>query len=152
MRVQYALELLNRLSKARLLLGQGLDDFDAENAELVNVRKERRALAERMQWLPANESEFAARDWYDVWLPLLAPSVETMKLGQAATTPVQWATFLRKVRSELAMPDASHTLELLAQLSHQTNFSIGCYCESEARCHRSVLRALLVEKGAQVLD
>lgn len=98
------------------------------------------------------KSEFAARDWYDVWLPLLAPSVETMKLGQAATTPAQWAAFLRKVRSELAMPDASHTLELLAQLSHQTNFSVGCYCESEARCHRSVLRALLVEKGAKILD
>ena len=95
-------------------------------------------------------SEFASQDWYDVWFPTLAPSVETMKLGQAATTPAQWAAFLRKVRAELAAPPASHALELLAELSKRTNFSVGCYCETEARCHRSVLRELLRAKGAQV--
>jgi uncharacterized protein YeaO (DUF488 family) len=96
------------------------------------------------------KSEFAAQNWYDVWFPNLAPSVETMKLGQAATTPAQWATFIRRYRSEMTAPEASHSLELLATLSHQANFSVGCYCETEARCHRSVLRALLVEKGAAV--
>jgi uncharacterized protein YeaO (DUF488 family) len=96
------------------------------------------------------KSEFAAQNWYDVWFPNLAPSVETMKLGQAATTPAQWAAFIRRYRSEMTAPDAGHSLELLATLSHQANFSVGCYCETEARCHRSVLRALLVEKGAAV--
>jgi len=96
------------------------------------------------------KAEFATRDWYDVWLPQLAPSVELMKQGQAAQTPVQWTAFLRKVRSELAAPEPGHTLDLLARLSMQTNFSLGCYCASEAHCHRSVLRALLAERGAQV--
>ena len=94
------------------------------------------------------KAEFAARDWYDVWFPNLAPSLETMKLGQEAETPAQWAAFLRKFRAELAAPDASHALELLAALSHRSDFSIGCYCEDEARCHRSVLRELLAAKGA----
>jgi uncharacterized protein YeaO (DUF488 family) len=98
------------------------------------------------------KAEFATRDWYDVWLPLLAPSPETLKLGQAAATPAQWAAFFRKVRAELSAPDAGHVLALLAQLSHGTNFSVGCYCEDEAHCHRSVLRALLVERGAQLAD
>jgi uncharacterized protein YeaO (DUF488 family) len=73
-----------------------------------------------------------------------------MKLGQAATTPAQWATFIRRYRAEMAAPQASHSLELLAALSHQTNLSVGCYCEAEAHCHRSVLRSLLVDKGAAV--
>ena len=93
---------------------------------------------------------FASQNWYDVWFPNLAPSVETMKLGQAATTPAQWNAFIKKYRAEMATPDNSHAIGLLATLSHQTNFSVGCYCENEAHCHRSVLRALLVEKGAQV--
>ena len=96
------------------------------------------------------KSEFASQNWYDVWFPNLAPSVETMKLGHGAATPAQWASFIRKYRAEMATPDASHSLELLAALSHHTNLSVGCYCETEARCHRSALRALLVEKGASV--
>ena len=96
------------------------------------------------------KTAFASQNWYDVWFPNLAPSVETMKLGQEATTPAQWTTFIKKYRSEMATPDNSHAIELLAVLSHQTNFAVGCYCENEAHCHRSVLRALLVEKGAQV--
>ena len=96
------------------------------------------------------KTEFAAQNWYDVWFPNLAPSVGTMKLGQEAATPAQWTAFTRKYRAEMATPDNSHALELLAALSHQTNFSVGCYCEDEAHCHRSELRALLVEKGAVV--
>jgi uncharacterized protein YeaO (DUF488 family) len=96
------------------------------------------------------KSEFASGNWYDVWYPNLAPSVETMKLGQEGTTPPQWAAFIRKYRSEMAMPDASRSIELLAALSQHSNFSVGCYCADESRCHRSVLRALLAEKGARL--
>lgn len=96
------------------------------------------------------KAEFASRDWYDVWFPSLAPSPETMKLAHAATTPAQWAAFKRKYRAEMATPESAHAIELLAALSHQSNFSVGCYCEDEEHCHRSVLRALLSDKGALV--
>ncbi len=96
------------------------------------------------------KAEFATQNWYDVWFPNLAPSPETMKLGQEATTPGQWAAFARKYRLEMATPENTHLLELLAALSHQTDFSVGCYCEDESHCHRSILRALLIEKGAEV--
>lgn len=94
------------------------------------------------------KAEFASRDFYDVWFPTLAPSADTMKLGQAAQSDADWAAFTRKYRAEMALPDAQHSLALLATLSAQADFSVGCYCENEARCHRSVLRALLIEKGA----
>jgi uncharacterized protein YeaO (DUF488 family) len=96
------------------------------------------------------KEQFAKQDWYDVWFPNLAPSVETMKLGQAAETPAQWLAFKKRFRAELATPEAKHELELLAALSQASDFSVGCYCEDEARCHRSVLRELLVECGARV--
>ena len=96
------------------------------------------------------KTAFASQNWYDVWFPNLAPSVEAMKLGQQATTPQQWQVFIKKYRAEMAAPERSHALELLAVLSWQTNFSVGCYCEDESHCHRSALRALLVEKGARV--
>ncbi len=96
------------------------------------------------------KAEFASQNWYDVWFPNLAPSVETMKLGQAAKTPAQRATFMKKYRAEMATPEASHAIDLLAVLSHQCNFSVGCYCENEAHCHRSVLRDLLAERGAKL--
>jgi uncharacterized protein YeaO (DUF488 family) len=96
------------------------------------------------------KSEFARQNWYDVWFPNLAPSVETMKLGQEATTPAQWSAFVKRYRKEMATPEASHALALLAALSQQSHFSVGCYCEDEAHCHRSVLRELLREHGAQV--
>ncbi len=96
------------------------------------------------------KSEFASGNWYDVWYPNLAPSVETMKLGQSAETPAQWNAFTRRYRAEMATPDNARNLDLLATLSHRSDFSVGCYCENEARCHRSVLRELLVEKGAKV--
>ena len=95
-------------------------------------------------------SEFARQNWYDVWFPNLAPSVETMKLGQEATTPAQWSVFAKRYRKEMSTPEASHALALLATLSQQSQFSVGCYCEDEAHCHRSVLRALLQEHGAEV--
>ena len=93
---------------------------------------------------------FAARDWYDSWFPNLAPSAPTMKLGQAAATPAEWAAFVRKYRSEMGTPDAGHAIALLAALSHGTNFSVGCYCEDESHCHRSVLRELLADQGADI--
>ncbi len=96
------------------------------------------------------KSEFSSGNWYDVWFPVLAPSVETMKLGQAAETPAQWAAFVRKYRSEMSEPAASQTLDVLAALSKTTDFSVGCYCEDEAHCHRLVLRVLLADRSATV--
>jgi uncharacterized protein YeaO (DUF488 family) len=98
------------------------------------------------------KAEFASRNWYDVWYPNLAPSLDTMKLGQVAESTAQWSKFAKKYRVEMAAPDARHTLELLAALSHTTDFSVGCYCEHEDRCHRSILKQLLVENGAHVED
>jgi uncharacterized protein YeaO (DUF488 family) len=98
------------------------------------------------------KSEFARRNWYDVWFPTLAPSVETMKLGQAAETPAQWAAFTRKYKAEMGAPDAAHAIALLATLSQRSDFAVGCYCEDEARCHRSVLRRLLADAGATISD
>ncbi|WP_374403934.1 DUF488 domain-containing protein [Niveibacterium sp.] len=94
------------------------------------------------------KAEFATQNWYDVWFPNLAPSVETMKLGQHATTPAEWAAFIKKYRAEMTTPEACHSIALLAALSRDSNFSVGCYCEHEAHCHRSVLRELLLERGA----
>lgn len=97
------------------------------------------------------KSEFASKDWYDIWFPALAPSLATMKLGQRAGSAAQWARFAGKYRAEMKRPEADHAIELLAALSHHADFSVGCYCENEARCHRSLLRALLVRKGAMVV-
>jgi uncharacterized protein YeaO (DUF488 family) len=97
------------------------------------------------------KAEFATQDWYDLWLPNLAPSVETMKLGQRAGTPAQWQAFMRRYRAEMAEPERAHVISLLAQLSRQTNLSVGCYCENELRCHRSVLRELLAVQGAVIV-
>lgn len=97
-----------------------------------------------------SKSEFASRDWYEVWFPNLAPNLETMKVGQEARTPDQWAVFTRKYWAEMASPENNNAIELLAMLSHQSNFSVGCYCENEAHCHRSVLRDLFVAKGAKL--
>src|SRR5690606_39514526 len=96
------------------------------------------------------KSQYARQKWYDVWFPNLAPSLPTMKLAQQATTPSQWTTFARKYRAEMSAPDVRRTIELLAALSHTTDLSAGCYCENEERCHRSILRRLLVEHGARV--
>jgi uncharacterized protein YeaO (DUF488 family) len=101
------------------------------------------------------KTEFARRDYYDVWFPVLAPSAELMKSAQAikpgkSDTDKQWAAFFRKFRAEMNTPAASQSLDVLAALSQHANMSLGCYCEDENRCHRSQLRALLLERGAQV--
>ena len=96
------------------------------------------------------KSAFSSQDWYDVWFPNLAPSAEIVKIGQAATSSAQWSAFARKYRAEMAAPGPAHDLDLLAALSRTTNFSVGCYCEREERCHRSVLRQLLLDRGAAV--
>jgi uncharacterized protein YeaO (DUF488 family) len=95
-------------------------------------------------------SEHASRDFYDVWLPELAPSEVLVKLALRATDTRAWRAFTRRYRAEMKRPEAARLLALLAALSHQTNISVGCYCENEARCHRSVLKALLRERGAGV--
>jgi uncharacterized protein YeaO (DUF488 family) len=95
-------------------------------------------------------ARFASEDWYDVWYPNLAPSLATMKLGRSAATERAWAAFERRYRGEMAKPEAKRTLDLLAALSHGADFAVGCYCEDEARCHRSVLRELLAARGAKI--
>ena len=96
------------------------------------------------------KAEFASRDYYDVWYPLLSPTQELMTQGQQAQTDKEWETFVKQFRKELAQPEASRTLGLLAALSHHSAMSVGCYCEDEARCHRSVLRAELARRGANI--
>ena len=96
------------------------------------------------------KAEYARQNWYDVWFPNLAPSVETMKLAQKAETEAQWAAFVRRYKAEMSMPAAKHDLALLAALSHEAGFSVGCYCEKEDRCHRSILRELLTDLGAEI--
>lgn len=94
------------------------------------------------------KAEFASRDFYDVWLPNLAPSAELVAQALAATDDKAWAAFTRRYRAEMNQPDASRVLDLLAALSHTSDLAVGCYCEDERRCHRSVLRALFTERGA----
>jgi uncharacterized protein YeaO (DUF488 family) len=96
------------------------------------------------------KAEFAAQNWYDVWFPNLAPTAQTMKQGQAASTEKEWQLFSKTYRAEMSASENSRTLDLLAALSHQTQFSVGCYCENESRCHRSLLRLLLAERGAKI--
>jgi len=93
-------------------------------------------------------NEYASLDFFDVWFPNLAPSAETMKMGLAAMTRSEWNAYARRYRSEMAKPDAARILDVLAALSHQTHFAVGCYREDESRCHRSILRELLAERGA----
>ena len=97
------------------------------------------------------KEEFASRDYYDLWLPNLAPSAELMAEGRASQTEKEWAAFRRKYQAEMNQPDASRVIDLLAALSHQTALSVGCYCEDEGHCHRSVLRELLAVRGAEVV-
>ncbi len=98
------------------------------------------------------KEDFARRDFYDVWLPTLAPSAGVVSEGLAAASERAWAAFRRHYLAEMKAPDASRVLDLLAALSHQTAFSVGCYCKDEARCHRSILRELLRERGALIVE
>jgi len=97
------------------------------------------------------KAKFSSGNWYDVWFPNLAPAPETIKLALTAETQRQWNAFAKRYRAEMATPDNSRILELLAALSHAANFSLGCYCEDESRCHRSILRQLLHDRGAKLL-
>ena len=96
------------------------------------------------------KTQFAKLDYYDVWLPNLAPGAELVAIAQRSQDERSWKTFERKYRAEMNQPDAARVLNLLAALSHQTNFSLGCYCENEERCHRSILKKLLAERGAEI--
>jgi uncharacterized protein YeaO (DUF488 family) len=121
----------------------GSDRAPGEGLRIGTVRRPPRGVP---------KSEFSSQNWYDVWYPNLAPSVETMKIAQSAATPTQWAAFARLFKREMNEADASRSLDLLAALSHQGAMAIGCYCEDESRCHRSILRALLQERGAEIAD
>ena len=119
----------------------GADRLPGEGLRVGTVRRPPRGVA---------KSKYSSKNFYDVWLPALAPSSETVKFAQKATNEREWARFMKKYRTEMATPEIKATLDLLAALSHQTDFSVGCYCLDETRCHRSVLRALLVKRGANV--
>ena len=94
--------------------------------------------------------KFASQNWYDVWFPNLSPSLPSMEMALHAETPAQWTAFVRKFKAEMSTSQARHDLALLAALSHTANFSVGCYCEREEHCHRSILRELLAERGAEI--
>jgi len=96
------------------------------------------------------KEDYGSRDFFDVWFPNLSPSAQLMKDGKAAVDEGSWSAFKKRFRAEMSRPDASKDLDLVAALSHQTNMSLGCYCENEDRCHRSVLRELLIERGAKL--
>jgi uncharacterized protein YeaO (DUF488 family) len=98
------------------------------------------------------KDEFASRDFYDVWLPALAPSEPLVKAALQATTAAQWKSFTRHYLAEMKRPECARLLDLLEAMSHQSSFSVGCYCADEARCHRSLLRRLLVERGAEIRE
>jgi len=117
----------------------GTDRLPGEGLRIGTVRRPPRGVP---------KSEFASRNYYDVWLPLLSPSPETVKLGLGAETDREWAKFVKRYRVEMSKPEPASTLNLLAALSKHADFSVGCYCEDESRCHRSILRELLRERGA----
>lgn len=99
------------------------------------------------------KADFARRDFYDVWLPELAPSAEVVSRAMSEPwTPARWKAYVRRYRSEMREPGPRHLIEMLAALSHQSNFSVGCYCADASRCHRSLLRELLIDAGAAVAD
>jgi uncharacterized protein YeaO (DUF488 family) len=120
----------------------GADRFPGEGLRVGTVRRPPRGVP---------KSQYSSKNFYDVWLPTLAPSSETVKLELGAKTEREWVRFMRKYRAEMDTPENRSTIDLLAALSHQTDFSVGCYCSDESRCHRSVLRALLFERGAKVI-
>lgn len=119
----------------------GSDRVEGEGLRIGTVRRPPRGV---------RKEKIAAENWYDVWLPQLAPSAELVKQALAAASSREWDAFVRKYRAEMATPDNVRLLGLLAALSRQTDFSVGCYCPDEAHCHRSVLRQLLQESGAKL--
>ena len=121
----------------------GTDRTPGEGLRIGTVRRPPRGVP---------KTEFARQNWYDIWYPNLAPSVETMKLGQQADDDAKWNVFAKRYRTEMKQADAERTIELLAKLSQSANFSMGCYCRDESRCPRSILRDLLNEHGALVFS
>ena len=119
----------------------GTDRSRGEGLRVGTVRRPPRGV-------PKNE--YASQNWYDVWLPNVAPTAELMKIGQAAESEKAWTTFARKYRAEMKNPEKSRILDLIAALSHHADISVGCYCENERRCHRSILREILAERGAKL--
>jgi uncharacterized protein YeaO (DUF488 family) len=120
----------------------GTERYRNEGVRIGTVRRPPRGVP---------KSAFSSDNWYDVWLPNLAPSPETVALGLAAGSDGQWRAFVKKYRAEMARPENSRVLDVLAALSHGASFSVGCYCDDELRCHRSVLRELLLERKAKIL-
>jgi uncharacterized protein YeaO (DUF488 family) len=120
----------------------GSDRFPDEGLRIGTVRRPPRGV---------RKSEYASKNFYDAWLPTLAPSAGLVTLAQRAKSEREWDRFMKKYRAEMATPESRATLDLLAALSHRTDFSVGCYCPDESRCHRSVLRALLLARGAKVM-
>lgn len=114
-----------------------------EGTRIGTVRRPPRGVPKR---------DFAKRDFYDVWLPDVAPSAQLVSWALGTETDAEWKQFVRRYRSEMNKPGPQRILDLLAALSHHSPFSVGCYCEDESRCHRSVLRELLFERGADITD
>lgn len=119
----------------------GTDRLPGEGLRIGTVRRPPRGIP---------KTEYASKNFYDVWLPTLAPTPDTVKHALAAQSQWDWNRFVKKYRREMAATTASATLDILAALSHQVALSVGCYCADESRCHRSVLRELLLERGANV--
>jgi uncharacterized protein YeaO (DUF488 family) len=119
----------------------GTDRVPGEGLRIGTVRRPPRGIL---------KTEYASKNFYDVWLPALAPSPEAVKQALTATSQLDWNRFVKKYRREMAAPDQRLTLDLLAALSHQADFSVGCYCADESHCHRSVLRQLFLERRAKV--
>jgi len=115
---------------------------EGEGVRIGTVRRPPRGVSKR---------ELAGRDFYDVWLPNLAPSEELLRQWLAAVEERQWRAFARRYRAEMKRPEASRLLDVLAALSHTSSFSVGCYCRDEARCHRSLLRELLLARDASLV-
>lgn len=119
----------------------GSERAKGEGLRVGTVRRPPRGVA---------KAKIATEDWYDVWLPQLAPSAELVKEAQAAAGSRAWQAFVRKYRAEMKEPDNARLIALLAALSHTSDLAVGCYCADEAHCHRSVLRELLAEHGAKI--
>jgi len=120
----------------------GTERIPGEGVRFGTVRRPPRGI---------RKTDYASRNFYDMWLPTLAPSQATVKQALSSRSDREWQRFVKKYRAEMAAPHCRSMIEVLAALSHQANFSVGCYCAEESRCHRSVLRELLVDRGAKVL-
>jgi uncharacterized protein YeaO (DUF488 family) len=121
----------------------GSDRMQGEGLRIGTVRRPPRGI---------RKADFAAKNYYDLWLPALSPSAEAVTQALSARLDRDWNRFVRRYRREMAEPSARALLDVLAALSRQTDFSVGCYCADESRCHRSVLRELLLERGARMIS